>query len=318
MNKAEQNENEVLVWLKQFGWLLLSQLLYLMYPDRDEKSGRVILKRILERMIEKRLIFTRVLPDGTLIFLLGQRGAELIEGMPGRNLRAVEWKHRLIANWAAIIAINEGNSVITEYQIQQDRARYIEGGKLPDGVETVHDVEDSSCWIEAEAGYKKPWERNKIIATAIAIAAREVTISEKNDTEETKEPDEAGVVNEEKTTIEALKIVSADPLSEKRILKTLEKVLTSPGKELTEGVHYYLGQSLRFQRLSLTKQHNLVEWETEYGWDASDILDDYGYYHELWVKGQRISPTTNRQIKEMEEKVTNKRGRNTSKEHEND
>lgn len=288
MNTAEQNENVVLVWLKTFGWLLLSQLLYLMYPDRDEKSARVVLKRVLERMLKMRLIFTRVLPDGTLIFLLGERGAELVGGMPGRNLRAVEWRHRLIANWAAIIAIHEGNDVKTEYQVQQNRAHCRVNGKLPDGIEIVHDVDDFACLIEAEAGYKKPGERNKIIAIALRIAAREVTIFE------------------EQIEVERLKIISNDPLSEKNIIKTLEKTLLTRDETISESEHYYLGQSLQFQRLYLTKQHNLVAWETEHGWDVSDILEDYGLYLEYWEKRQIMCPTAKRQEKEMERKVKNK------------
>lgn len=282
MNTAEQNENEVLVWLKTFGWLLLSQLLYLMYPDRDEKPARVVLKRVLERMLKKRLIFTRMLPDGTVIFLLGERGAELVGGMPGRNLRAVEWEHRVIANWAAIIAISESNSVKTEYQVQQNRDHYRVNGKLPDGIEIVHGVEDFSRLIEAEAGYKKPGERKKIISIALRIASRDITI-----------------FNED-IPVEQLKIISTDPLSEKRILKTLEKTLTSTDKVISEEEHYNLGQSLLFQRLYLTKQHNIVSWETENGWDVSDILDDYGHYQESWEKRQNTSPTTKRQEKEIE------------------
>lgn len=166
--RAETSANTLLMYLHRFGWLTSRMIAALVWPDASQALP--LARRNLRKLLDEKLIICRTLPDGGECYLLGVKGARLLQdaegvsAVSGQNLPLGNALHRACANWCLIKKLQEGFSVWTEYEIQTGRAPFSSfDGKTPDG---LIETEEGLVWLEIENAWKNRKERQKIVTLA--------------------------------------------------------------------------------------------------------------------------------------------------------
>lgn len=174
---AARNEQRVLQAIGRFGGLTTRQLGRLFWTGQP--AGMRMAQRTCTRLVKRRWILRRSLPNGGLIYVLGQRGARHLRslGVPNissrghRDLKFDTPLHRLICNEVAIDFLLQGKEIWTEFEIQRGLApvpRIVCQGrtKIPDIVVRVGGV---MTWIEVENAVKSQHRLNELACVAEEI-----------------------------------------------------------------------------------------------------------------------------------------------------
>lgn len=168
---ALNNELQSLYWLHRFGGLLSRQLSALVWPGAAQ--GLRMAQRTLHRLVVQKDVLRRPLRTGGNIYVLGEAGARRLQdrGIQAntRGTRDLSWAkpfHRVLANDIAIDALNEGNAVWTEFEIQRGAGPFRElFGHIPD-VLICQGPENSPAlaWIEVENAAKSQARLSRLLA----------------------------------------------------------------------------------------------------------------------------------------------------------
>jgi|GEM_PF-1668502 len=174
----EQHE-QILLFLHRFGWLTSRMVKKLVYENSTQ--GIALARRALSKMVEKKLVLKRPLPNGAEAYLLGTKGASFLNGLkPGINsqsgarLKLGNTVHRACSNWYLIEEyVNNGRAISTEFEIQTGNSPVHQIlGKVPDGL-TYSEL--GADWIEVENTWKNRSERDRIVKFCIEMLGFEMS-----------------------------------------------------------------------------------------------------------------------------------------------
>jgi len=174
---ARENEIRALRALHRFGWLRTRDVAALVWqcwarhpsgepnlkPSAPTAAGLRMAQRTLKRLRDKRQVLNSRAPDGSLIYVLAEAGARLLQhigvtAVTGKDLMrtfsSAHYRHRCVANEIAVGAIIEGFRIATEREIAQ--GLWLGGtdgiaGKKPD---VLIRAGDTAWWIEVERSRK--------------------------------------------------------------------------------------------------------------------------------------------------------------------
>lgn len=150
MNTLEQhdiNVSEAQYWIERFDWLTTRMLADIMFSDKSQKM--TLAQRLVKSMVADKLIYPVQLKCG-------------IKAYSTKKKPNIENEvHRSVSNWYLIEKMNQGFTVLTEYEIISGNTNYKQKyGKVPDGW-VITDFGD--IWVEVENAWKNKAERQKIV-----------------------------------------------------------------------------------------------------------------------------------------------------------